>query len=526
MPRTDHPADGRSATGDAGLALLTAGLLAVSGYWLLTWLPHYLTWPYWADHDVLASVARAWTHGRLPYRDTSYNNFPGGLYLFLGLGAAFGWGRPATLYAADAALLLLLLGLLLAWSRRCFGGALPGAVGASITLTEVLSLDYAHAAQRDWHAPALVICGLLVLQGWPGRRGRVVSGLAWAAGFAVRPQAVLLLPAVWWAVADSAADGRGASRRAAFLDWWVAAGLGLAAAFGPLVVCGVFDDFLRSLGLVAYGGRYNEVTPAGVVVAWCRRMNRARWWAVAGGILALGRPFRSRAARGARVWLVALAGVTLYMPLSPAPHSYLEIPQEAVWGVAAAALTGLWLGVEGVPAAARFVGVVLVLGLNPRMLKPEFSMPGAALRSARSASAGRHDDSRPPGYRHGTVDASAFYPWDDYRAALDHLRRTTGPTTRVANALLGAPAVTAMVDRPSAFPAESVAWLRMVRPADEPLFVEALAGAADSVVVWAPGEVGPGGEYRLGALADAIRRLCRVEARFGAIEVWRRRPGP
>ncbi len=523
MSQIDRGLDGRS-TGEAGLALGTAGLLALSAYYLLTWLPHYLHWPYWADHDVLATVARNWSLGKMPYRDTSYNNFPGGLYLFLGLGSAFGWGRPATLFAADAALLLVLLALLLSWSRRCFGRTSPGAVGVLITVTEVLSLDYAHAAQRDWHAPALVVCGLLVLQGWPGRAGRLVCGLTWAAGFAVRPQAVLFLPAVWLAVWDSAAGGDWRSRRAASLEWGLASAVGLAAAFGPLVVCGVFDDFLRSLKLVSYGGRYNKVTPAGVVVAWCMRMNRVRWWAVAAGILALGWPFATGASRAARVWLVALAGATLYMPLSPAPHSYLEIPQEVVWGVAAAALVGLWLGVEGVPAAGRLVGVLLVLGLNPRMVKPEFSMPGPSLRSARAALAGRADTSRPPGYRHGSVDASAFYPWEDYLAMLDHLRRTTGPTTRVANALLAAPAVCSVLDRPSAFPAESVAWLRMVRPADEPRFAEALKGAADAVVVWVPGEVFSESHYRLGVLAETVRRHYRPEARFGTIEVWRRRP--
>lgn len=30
---------------------------------LITWIPHYLTWPLWADHDVFATLARGWDAG-------------------------------------------------------------------------------------------------------------------------------------------------------------------------------------------------------------------------------------------------------------------------------------------------------------------------------------------------------------------------------------------------------------------------------------------------------------------------------
>ena len=91
-----------------------------------SWLPHYLTWPYWADHDVFANAARAWDRGEKPYRDVRQNNFPGTIYLFYLLGKTAGWGRPSAFYALDSALLLALVGLLIAWSRKVFGRALPG----------------------------------------------------------------------------------------------------------------------------------------------------------------------------------------------------------------------------------------------------------------------------------------------------------------------------------------------------------------------------------------------------------------
>src|SRR5262245_55198783 len=43
---------------------------------LATWVPHYLTWPLWADHDVFATLARGWDAGLLPYRDLACNQFP------------------------------------------------------------------------------------------------------------------------------------------------------------------------------------------------------------------------------------------------------------------------------------------------------------------------------------------------------------------------------------------------------------------------------------------------------------------
>jgi hypothetical protein len=114
------------------------------------------------------------------------------------------------------------------------------------------------------------------------------------------------------------------------------------------------------------------------------------------------------------------------------------------------------------------------------------------------------------------------YPWEDYRAMLDYLVEHTSPVTRVANVLKCDPAVTGMVDRPSAFPTESIAWLRMVRPGDEPRYAEALLAHHDVVVVWIPDEKGPDKLQTLEHLTPVIRRHFRPEARFGSIEVWRR----
>src|SRR5215470_17258267 len=91
---------------------------------LATWIPHYLTWPLWADHDAYATIARGWEAGVLPYRDLYCNQFPGVLYLFWILGRIAGWGGSTAIYAFDAgAVVLLGVGLVL-WSHRLFGRAL------------------------------------------------------------------------------------------------------------------------------------------------------------------------------------------------------------------------------------------------------------------------------------------------------------------------------------------------------------------------------------------------------------------
>ena len=87
---------------------LTVLLAGVCLYELALWLPSYLTWPFWADHDVFATLAYNWECGVLPYRDLPGTNFPGTIYLFWALGKVFGWGKTLPLFALDAGLLLAL----------------------------------------------------------------------------------------------------------------------------------------------------------------------------------------------------------------------------------------------------------------------------------------------------------------------------------------------------------------------------------------------------------------------------------
>ena len=70
-------------------------------------------------------------------------NWPGQTYLFWLLGKTAGWGRPRVFQAVDASFVLALGALLVAWSRRRLGGALPGLSAYLIFVWHYLNLDVA-----------------------------------------------------------------------------------------------------------------------------------------------------------------------------------------------------------------------------------------------------------------------------------------------------------------------------------------------------------------------------------------------
>ncbi|MFO0960492.1 MAG: hypothetical protein U0800_24170 [Isosphaeraceae bacterium] len=92
----DHPSGGLDPSVRPGwtfrpleiaLALIALGMLAC-------WVPHYRTWPLYADHDVFVTAAQSWDLGLRPYRDYACNNLPGTIFVAWILGKLFGWGNP------------------------------------------------------------------------------------------------------------------------------------------------------------------------------------------------------------------------------------------------------------------------------------------------------------------------------------------------------------------------------------------------------------------------------------------------
>src|SRR5947209_9439012 len=82
---------------------LTVAFALFAAFQFTCWLPGYLTWPTWADHDVFATLAMGWDAGRLPYRDLPTTNFPGAIYQAWLTGKLFGWGGSRPTLALDAA---------------------------------------------------------------------------------------------------------------------------------------------------------------------------------------------------------------------------------------------------------------------------------------------------------------------------------------------------------------------------------------------------------------------------------------
>ena len=508
-------------------APLTILVVAVGlGQWAC-WAPQYLTWPWSADHDVFGTMARSWDAGFLPYRDVSGNNFPGTIYAHWIVGKLAGWGRTSPFYALDAALVLGFGGALVVWSRRKFGAALPGAIGFVSFLGFYLALDYTQAAQRDFHGPLLAVMGLLAAQAWPDRVGRLLAALAFAACFVTRPQPILLLPALLSALDEPRREGEGITKtlgRAAI--WGLATAAILALAFAPLALAGVLGDFWRGVRLTRYGGGYNTVGVGSFAKQFVDQVAPLKILAVPAAIalLAGGTPTPTR--RAARTWILAFLGILLYRPLSPQPHVYLTIPLMLVWSVEVAVLAQVILSRPGWPATARLAALLVLLGLEGS-LRPRFSNPKVSLDALPLLARGEMPATPPAGYLSNPgVDMSAMYRWDDYRATLTYLRTKLPPSTRLINALVGSAPLTGPTGRLSALPTEAIAWVRIVRPEAEPDFARAIEAADDAAVVWSPAEESTYPDEPVARLAPIIRRNYRPEARFGAIEVWRRATGP
>jgi hypothetical protein len=510
---------------------LAVALLAIAGVQLAAWLPHYLTWPWWNDHDVFATLAYGWSTGRLPYRDLLANNFPGTIYLHWVVGALLGWGETWGFFALDAALLGVLGLALLAWSRRRFGGLLPGAAALAAVASIALGQDYTQAAQRDGHAALFAVLAILAAECRAGRGGTWLSGALAAFAFVIRPQTAVLWPAIAWAnhAAARAVPVRSGSRKGMSpsvrptVAWVLALSVGIGVGFAPLLFAGLLPDFARGVRHAAPGSAYYRVTPITFVVELLRQLSWKELVAL-GALGLLAGKATPRARMSARVWLLSLLLVLIYRPLSPAPHAYLDQPRLLVGAVALGCAVGLIVEQAGAPAALRLLAALAVVGMSAT-LRPAYVQPEASASAVRAWVSGIEADRVPPGYRKNpAVGLAAWHDWSDYRDLLAYLRRNVGPQTGVANCLRGTPALTGPLARRPALPAESIAWL-LVRPDDEPSFAEHLRREADAVVVWVPAEAEQAiGWPGLPNIAPVIRADYTFEARFGPIEVWRRSP--
>jgi hypothetical protein len=511
---------------------LTVFILALCTFQLATWIPHLLTWPFFVDHDVFSTLAFGWECGLHPYRELRGDNFPGTIYQFWAVGKVFGWGRTAPAFAMDAALVVAFGAAMLSWSRRRFGRFLPGAIGYASFLSYYLSLDYRNVIQRDWHGPLFMMLGLMIADGWPTRGGRVAAAFCAAAAFVIRPQAVLLAPALAFRIArgDDRAGTPWSPRQAASTTaaWVLLAAALTALGFLPVWLDGTWSDFLGCVRAVAYGGSYNQFTPWRMLRVMINQCVEWHYLVIPVSIMLIASG--SGVGPGALIvtWLMALAGAWFYKPMSPVPWPYLTHPYVIVLALNVAILVQALLEAGLARPSLRLGAILLAILASGVVARPKYCGVGESRRAIAALAQGRLPEEAPPGYiEPGSDPGVASYPWRDYRAVLSYLRSGTSPRARIANILRDGPALTGPAARLPAFPAESIAWLA-VRPGDEPDFLAALENAGEeTLVVWAPAEekLDPG--LRLAAavrhLAPAVRRHYEPLARFGEIEVWRRK---
>ena len=238
----------------------TTALAGLCIFLFLAWLPAYLAWPWWSDQDVFATLAHSWECGRLPYRDLPSTNFPGTIYLFWLLGRVFGWDCTVPFFGLDAIFLLALGAALLHWSRCRFESFLPGLVGFGAMLSYYLGLDYTQVAQPRLARSRTRDHGIVAAQ-CPTGLGEPVfrrNGLR-ALAFTIRPQVVLFFPAVLMALASGLSGGK--QRLVAVGGWLALFGAFTGLLFLPLVVAGIWGDFLHNLAVVSPGGGYNRAVP-------------------------------------------------------------------------------------------------------------------------------------------------------------------------------------------------------------------------------------------------------------------------
>ncbi len=473
---------------------------------LATWLPGYLAWPLWADHDVFAVLAQGWSAGEQPYRDRPTTNFPGPIYQAWVLGKLFGWGKPHMVYAFDALLMLALCAGCVVWSRKNYGWWLPGLIAAAGILSYHSTHDFAHAAQRDGQATAFMLLAFLLANGAKPSVHRLLPA-AFLVAFALisRPQTVLFLPALAWALSNHG---------------WRRLVLGISFSlmfFGllllPLLLNGLLTDWLLEINRIGTGGIYaqakfdlNRIFLDQLLTGGCLPILMLGGFALA---VQPKRPF---------IPVLLLACIALYRPLSPFPHGYLDQPFRLSLAFVSMFLAARIIETEWRPRWKS----LLLLALITSVIEPfprccESRKLGKSWKYLTTGNSHRYV---PIGYTKESIPGQHIYPWHEYKALIDYLRTQTPPDAPIANLLLAPTAINGATGRHTPLHAESMMWLIIVGRPDHEAFADELRSASDAYVVWRPAEWHLVPEWR--CLPETIELYYKPVANFGDIVVCRK----
>jgi hypothetical protein len=205
-----------------------------------------------------------------------------------------------------------------------------------------------------------------------------------------------------------------------------------------------------------------------------------------------------------------------------------------VWCIEVALVAGWLLRREVVYPNLRLVVAVALIAINAQPRIPHYVRGAQTVEAIATLARGEDPVNAPPGCEHRLQNRERLYEsrdrprsltWEDYRDALNYLRRTTTPETPVANFLLQSPfpAINGPIGRLTPFPAAGgVHWLRGIVPGDELKFAQSLERSPDAVVVWVPPEVRPKDQAAFPLIAETIVRHYRRAVRFGVVGIWTR----
>ena len=204
-------------------------------------------------------------------------------------------------------------------------------------------------------------------------------------------------------------------------------------------------------------------------------------------------------------------------------HGYLVHPIDLVGSITWALAVSWLLSLHSLLRPVRVVAVALVAyELVP--VHPWMCSLGMSVQGVRALIRGEMPEERPLGCLHSFRSPAR---WEAYRAVLDYLRQATTPQTFVADVLNRFPweSLNGPAGRLSPFRTDGgIRWLSWIHIDLDAEFARDLLNSTDAVVVWEPSQDDVDPAMRLERVIAAIREHFEPEARFGDIEVWRRKP--
>jgi hypothetical protein len=309
------------------------------------------------------------------------------------------------------------------------------------------------------------------------------------------------------------------------LEWFVWLGVFSALAFAPVAAAGITEDLIRGVRLAAYGGPYSTASPAGAITRFLDQLRDWRTDVALAATLLLATCSAGRLGPMARTWSLAWLGVLVYRPLHPVDHGYLMHPLILVRSITWALCISWVFSLHWLLRPVRVVAVAL-LAYELVPVNPAMCDLGSSARAVGFLIRREMPDVPPLGCVH-TFAQGGPTRWESYRGVLGYLRQATSPRTFVANVLNRIPweSVNGPAGRLSPLRYDGgLAWLSWVRLDLDPEFAEDLLKTTDAVVVWEPRQDDVDPAMRVERVIAVIRKHFEPEARFGKVEVWRRKP--